>query len=102
MNKLLYECLIIGFLTTIIAYIINYIREYYKKNNHPITCIASCVNNYNIKNNKKTYKFYLTIFLIGFFIHLIIDYIGLNEMYCKKECYDNGKCEYVCRIPLKN
>jgi hypothetical protein len=102
MNKLLYECILIGLLTTILVFIINHIIEYQNKKNKPISCIASCVNKYNSNNKNKNLYYYFIIFLIGVFIHLIIDYIGLNDMYCKKECYDNGKCEYVCRIPIKN
>lgn len=42
------------------------------------------------KHNSKL-KIYISLFLIGFFLHFIIQIIGLDDWYCGKKCMRNIK-----------
>ena len=102
MNKLLRESISIGILSVFLLYIYNYI-SYYNNNddNMVISCISNCVDK-KIQNKKKLYNYnnYILFFIIGIFIHLIIDYLGINNINCNKVCYNDGKCELICKMPL--
>ena len=102
MNKILYDSLFIGLLTMFLYFLYNYISYYYNNDdNIIISCISNCVDNKISKYKRlNNYKYYIYAFIIGIIIHLIIDYIGLNQIYCQKLCYNNGKCELVCKMPL--
>ena len=101
MSNLLSETIIIGLLSVSLYYIYNYFSYYYNNDdNIVISCISNCVNN-KVKQHNQFYNYnnYFIAFLFGVFLHLIINYIGLNKIYCNKVCYD-GKCELVCKMPL--
>jgi hypothetical protein len=103
MSNLLVETIFIGFLSVLLYYLYNYFSFYYNNtDNIVISCISNCVDNKIKKYNNIKFNFnnYLYVFILGIFIHLIIDYIGINKIYCNKVCYDNGKCELVCKMPL--
>jgi uncharacterized membrane protein len=67
-QKTIMEELVIGFITFTIGIIFIKISE--KKEN----------------KNKKNYNIYISLFLTGFFLHFIIEIIGLNKWYCDKKC----------------
>lgn len=49
----------------------------------------------NKANREKKYKEFphlgLILFLTGFILHYLIEFIGLNKWYCDKKCFDNIK-----------
>lgn len=102
MSKLITEAIFIGLLSILFLYLYNYFSYYYNNDdNIVISCISNCVTDkINKRNNIYNYKNYFIAFLFGIILHLLIDYIGINKIYCNKICYDNGKCELVCKMPL--
>lgn len=68
------EAIGIGILTLIIGRIIFYFG----------------VNN-DKEMEKKIKKLNLTLFIIGFLLHFIIEFGGLNKWYCDKQCVCNIK-----------
>jgi hypothetical protein len=71
------ECLLIGIITAILYhYTIRLIK----------------------KNNKKINKFNIVMsFIFGFILHYFIKVYRLNDLYCKKVCY-NDECFMICPI----
>lgn len=71
LQKTLCEATIIGIITSIIGSVLFYLT---KKEN---------IND-NKKNNDNLN--YIIFFIIGFFLHFIIEIIGINQWYCDKQC----------------
>lgn len=69
MNKTLYEAFIIGIITLIIGKVGFYVFS---------------DENEKKEKNKTKYSSSLVLFLIGFVLHYLIEFIGLNEWYCDK------------------
>lgn len=90
MNNLYFECILIGTITSILG---NLILELLIKYNDNFN------TNENLKFTLKTYKndmiVQVSLFLTGIFLHLLLEYIGLNNWYCEKVCYKD-KCKLVC------
>jgi len=87
------ECIIIGLVTIVCGFIIQYIVTTYgeedvKDNN--IFC-----------RNKNKIWFYLTLFIIGILLHMLISYIDINNWQCEKICKADI-CNIVCTIPINN
>jgi hypothetical protein len=63
------EGTVIGLLTFIVGYII--------------------FNITNKNDNKKSYNVYITFFMTGFLLHIILEIYGFNKWYCDKKdkCY---------------
>jgi hypothetical protein len=68
MNKTLSEAFIIGIITLIIGKLGFYVFTDEKEE----------------EKNKTKYSSSLILFLIGFILHYLIEFIGLNEWYCDK------------------
>jgi uncharacterized membrane protein len=70
--KTFLEAIIIGIITFVIGKI----------------CFNMTINKNNSKDeeNKIPYGLDLTFFITGFFLHFIIEIIGLNKWYCDKKC----------------
>jgi uncharacterized membrane protein len=66
--KTIMEASIIGFITLVLG--MSFIKFSEKKED---------------KNKSKT-RIYISFFLTGFFLHFIIEVIGLNKWYCDKKC----------------
>jgi len=43
-------------------------------------------NKNNIENKKKPYGITIAFFITGFLIHILLEYVGFNKMYCDKRC----------------
>ena len=89
MYKLIYETIIIGIITAILGHIIIRILSKYNKYDD-----NEKINNFLIKYNKG-YILELSMFLTGIFVHLLVEYIGLNNWYCQKKCIKD-KCRIIC------
>ena len=72
--KTFMEAIIIGLITFTIGKI--FINFTIKKSNK---------DNYK-DDYKNPYGLDLTFFMIGFFLHFIIEIIGINQWYCDKKC----------------
>lgn len=68
-EHVLKEAIIVGFLTVFVGTLIGKIF----KSNVPSQC----------KNWNKHYVMEKSLFLTGFFIHIICEYFGINKFYCK-------------------
>ena len=94
MEKIIFESIIIGIITSILGSII--IKTLTKVNSiEKNDCLNSFIGKY-----KKTYMLELSLFFTGILIHLLLEYIGLNKWYCEKKCAgegENKKCEIVCQ-----
>ena len=69
MNKTLYEAFIIGIITLIIGKVGFYVFSDESEKE---------------EKNKTKYSSSLVLFLIGFILHYLIEFIGLNQWYCDK------------------
>ena len=85
------ECVIIGIITVISGLIIQYIIKNFAEDDIKI-------NNIFVKN-KKNIIFWISLFIIGITIHIIITSLDLNSWDCNKVC-TNGLCKIVCVIPF--
>ena len=93
MKDLILESVIIGVITSILG---NLIFKILVKIN-------------NIENNdmidevldkyKKNYFLQVVLFFTGVFIHLLLEYVGLDKWYCEKKCIAD-KCKLVCEKQL--
>jgi uncharacterized membrane protein YjjP (DUF1212 family) len=71
------ECLLVGIISAILYYYMTRL---------------------NNKKYKNKFNFNLVIsFVFGFMLHYIIRVYRLNDLYCKKVCY-NDECFMICRI----
>ena len=48
---------------------------------------------------KKNYFLQVVLFFTGVFIHLLLEYVGLDKWYCEKKCIAD-KCKLVCEKPI--
>lgn len=93
MKKLVLESLVIGLITTILGNLVLKILlkfNTYEKNDS--------LNN-NLEKINNIYLIHLSLFFTGVLIHVILEYIGLNDWYCKKVCAGD-KCKIVCEKPI--
>ena len=70
--KLLGEAIIIGLCLIVIGYLVSYCIKPYFKVSLPEIC-----NDWN-----KNYVFEATLFLSGFFLHILYEMTGVNHWYC--------------------
>lgn len=85
------ECLVIGFVTVISGVIIQKIVSKFAEED-----VAS---NNLFCNNKYNVSFWLLLFAIGVFIHLIVLYVDVNSWECQKVCTEDV-CKIICMIPV--
>jgi len=85
-NKILYEYITISIISLLFGFLTEKILSIYD-NENDLTTLK--------KNNK--YKFIFAIILFSCFLHLSIEYFGINEWQCNKVCYINGTCELICK-----
>lgn len=72
------ECLLIGIITAILYhYTIRFIKKRNKYFNNKLNLVIS--------------------FIFGFTLHYLIKIYRLNDLYCKKVCY-NEECFMICPI----
>ncbi len=71
------ECLLVGLISAILYYYVGRLVKRGKKN----------INKFNL----------VISFIFGFMLHYLIIVYRLNDLYCKKVCY-NEECFMVCRI----
>ena len=93
MQKLIFESVIIGLITSILGSIILKIIVRFNtfENNDSIEDV--------LKKYKNTYIIYIALFFTGILIHLLLEYIGLNKWYCEKKCSGEGinkTCKIIC------
>ena len=93
MQKLIFESVVIGLITSILGSIILKIIVRFNtfENNDSLEDF--------LKKYKNTYIIYIALFFTGILIHLLLEYIGLNKWYCEKKCAGEGinkKCKIVC------
>lgn len=89
MNKLLIESVIIGIITSIIGHIIIKILVKFNKIDDNES-LDDFINKYN-----KTFIIEISLFFTGILLHLLLEYIGLNDWYCEKKCIKD-RCQIVC------
>ena len=70
MILLILESVIVGIITLLIGYM----------------GFNLTTNKNNIERNKKPYGITIAFFITGFLIHILLEYIGFNKMYCDKRC----------------
>ena len=91
MNKLLYETICIGLITSLIgSMVIKIIIGFNKVEKNESINMERTIKNWN-----KNYLLEISLFFTGILIHLILEYIGLNKWYCEKKCLKD-KCQIVC------
>ena len=91
MKKLIIESIMVGIITAILgSLILRLILHFYYKDNKS-DYIENIIKKYSDK-----YIIEITLFLTGMFIHLLIEYFGINNWYCTKECIGNV-CHLVCK-----
>ena len=95
MNKVVCECVIIGFITLIIGNIITKLLFKFNDSNENESMDATLVKYSN------SYIFHIILFLTGVILHLLLEYIGLENWYCEKVCMKD-KCNMVCVKPVTN
>ena len=79
MQQLLIEALIVGILTVVVGTIVGFFLGSLFSTNLPKIC----------KSWNKNHIMELSLFLTGFFIHLLCEFSGVNKWYCKNG--DAGK-----------
>jgi len=87
------ECIIIGLITILCGFIIEYFIRIY-----------SCkeINNDNLFTyNKKNIMFLISLFVIGILIHIGLTFIEFDQWTCAKVCDLNG-CKVLCSLPLNS
>lgn len=70
--KILLESTVIGICTVIIGTVISLIISKFMKMDLPSVC----------KNWNKNYVMEWALFLTGFFLHLLFEFVGINRWYC--------------------
>ena len=85
------ECLIIGIITIISGLIIQYIIKTYAEDDIKINNI--------FHKNKRNFIFWISLFVIGIAIHIMISTLDVKSWDCNKVCM-NGLCKIVCVIPF--
>ena len=94
MQKIIYESIIVGIITSILGSII--IKTLIRLNSiERNDYLNSFIGKYN-----KTYILEISLFFTGIIIHLLLEYIGLNKWYCEKKCAGQGinkQCVVVCK-----
>ena len=86
-DKLLANCVIVGMITIAIGIFTE--RTLYRYDRK---------DNFLSKLKRNYLSFILILFLFGFLVHYIFDYIGL-EAACEKKCVDDF-CEYKCYVKV--
>jgi ABC-type antimicrobial peptide transport system permease subunit len=71
--KLLVEAFVVGIATIVVGIIVSFILGRFFSTNLPAIC----------KTWNKNHIMELSLFLTGFFIHLICEFSGVNKWYCK-------------------
>ncbi len=99
MQKLIVESVGVGIITALIGSIIA--RILVKFNQVDDNEVLNETVTSTLEKWRKNYMMEISLFLTGVLIHLVLEYVGLNSWYCKKECAQ-GKCEMVCRKPVSN
>ena len=79
MQQLLIEAIVVGILTVVVGTIVGFVLGSSFSTNLPKIC----------KSWNKNHIMELSLFLTGFFIHLLCEFSGVNKWYCK-----NG---YACK-----
>ena len=90
MKDLILESIIIGVITSILGNLI--FKILVKINNNEM--IDEVLDKY-----KKNYFLQIVLFFTGVFIHLLLEYVGLDKWYCEKKCIAD-KCKLVCEKPI--
>lgn len=93
MQTLIFESILIGTITSILGNLMIKILSRFNSidNNNSLEHV---LNQY-----KDTYVIQTALFFTGIFIHLLLEYIGLNKWYCEKKCIGD-KCKIVCEKEL--
>ena len=95
--RLYIECSIIG-LVSAICCLISYQIIYYNKINKSRQTKIIDLRLYNKFLNDRTIRNNIIMsFIMGALLHYLISKSDLNNMYCKKVCYDD-KCFIVCPV----
>ena len=77
LEKLISDSFILGLITTLVGIIIfKIVLNFYK--------IDDNIDQSSLLNWHNSYIFHLCLFMTGVLIHLVIEYIGFNDWYCKK------------------
>ena len=93
MKTLVFKSILIGTITSILGSLI--IKILIKFNSvEDNNSLEHVLNRY-----KNTYIVQIALFFTGILIHLLLEYIGLNQWYCEKKCIKD-KCKIVCEKEL--
>lgn len=71
--QLLLEAVVVGIMTVVIGYIVGKITSHFVKDNLPPEC-----DNWN-----KNHIMEINLFIIGFLVHILSEFGGLNHWYCR-------------------
>lgn len=95
MNKIILESLIIGVITLIIGNLVTNLLFKFKDVDDNESLDSTLVKYSN------SYIFHIILFLTGVILHLLLEYVGLENWYCEKVCMKD-KCNMVCVKPVGN
>ena len=73
MKSLLVEAIFVGVLVVIVGTVVGYVVGRFASVDLPAAC----------KKWNKYHAMEISLFLTGFFVHIICEYVGLNRWYCK-------------------
>ena len=73
MKSLLVEAIFVGVLVVIVGTAVGYVVGRFASVDLPAVC----------KKWNKYHAMEISLFLTGFFVHIICEYVGLNRWYCK-------------------
>jgi membrane protein DedA with SNARE-associated domain len=73
MKSLLVEAIFVGVLVVVVGTVVGYVVGRFASVDLPAAC----------KKWNKYHAMEISLFLTGFFVHIICEYVGLNRWYCK-------------------
>ena len=89
MKRIIIECILIGTITLIIGNLLCKLLINFNSVEENQT-LDNTLSKYT-----NSYIFHVILFLTGVLLHLMLEYIGLDNWYCEKICLKD-KCEMVC------
>lgn len=99
MKQIVLESVVIGIITALIgSIVVRIIISFNRIERNQSIDLEKTVDKLG-----QNYLLEISLFFTGILIHLILEYIGLNQWYCQKKCAGEGAnktCKLVCEKPL--